>query len=101
MSRFFKVQSFCVPVKCDLSMTVLPKDYLFGNCLFRAVKLTKNADIDKYKYSRYGTRFDRRGTFLCHSSGFGCNIIIFGVYKSSSIHNNIHNDNINCRKKIN
>ena len=84
-----------------MSMAVLPKVYLFENCLFRAVKLTTNANIDKYKYSRYGTGFDRRGTFLCHGSGYGCNIIIFGVYKSSSIHNNIHNDNINCRKKIN
>ena len=33
------------------------------NCLFGAVKLTKNTDIDKYKYSGYGIRFDRRGTF--------------------------------------
>ena len=24
------------------------------NCLFGAVSLTKNADIDKYKYSDYG-----------------------------------------------
>ena len=35
----------------------------FENCLFGAVKLTKNADIDKYKYSGYGIGFDSRGTF--------------------------------------
>ena len=29
------------------------------NCLFGAVSLTKNADIDQYKYSGYGIRFDR------------------------------------------
>ena len=29
------------------------------NCLFGAVTLTKNADIDKYGYSGYGIRFDR------------------------------------------
>ena len=29
------------------------------NCLFRSVKLTKNADIDKYGYSGYGIGFDR------------------------------------------
>ena len=34
------------------------KSYLFG-----AVKLTKNADIDKYRYSGYGTGFDRKGSF--------------------------------------
>ena len=33
------------------------------NCLFGAVKLTKNPDIDKYKYSGYGIGFDRRGKF--------------------------------------
>ena len=30
------------------------------NCLFSAVSLAKNADIDKYKYSGYGIGFDRR-----------------------------------------
>ena len=34
------------------------------NSLFGAVKLTKNDDIDKCKYSRYGIAFDRRGTFV-------------------------------------
>ena len=29
------------------------------NCLFGAVSLTKNADIDRYKYSGYGIGFDR------------------------------------------
>ena len=28
-----------------------------GNCWFGAVRLTKNADIDKYKYSGYGVGF--------------------------------------------
>ena len=30
---------------------------------FRTVKLTKNADPDKYRYSEYGTGFDTRGSF--------------------------------------
>ena len=34
------------------------------NCLFGAVKLTKNVDIDKCKYSGYGVGFDRRE--ICH-----------------------------------
>ena len=33
------------------------------NFLFGAATLTKNADIDKYGYSRYGIGFDRRGNF--------------------------------------
>ena len=33
------------------------------NCLFGAASLTKNADIDQYKHSRYGTGFDRKESF--------------------------------------
>ena len=33
------------------------------DALFDAVKLTKNADIDKYGYSDYGIGFDRRSRF--------------------------------------
>ena len=46
------------------------------NCLFSAVSLAKNADIDKYKYSGYGTGFDRHWH---PSGGTGKNVIIFGV----------------------
>ena len=38
------------------------------NALFGAVKLTKNTDIDKYKYSGYGIEFDGHG-FYSHPSG--------------------------------
>ena len=38
-------------------------DPTLKNCLFGAVTLTKNADIDKYGYSGYGIRFDRRSSF--------------------------------------
>ena len=50
------------------------------NCLFEAVKLTKNADIGKYGYSGYGIGFYRHGSF----SFPGRNVIIFGVDMSSS-----------------
>ena len=32
-------------------------------CLFGAVTLTKNVDIDKYRYSGHGIGFDRRSSF--------------------------------------
>ena len=38
-------------------------DPTLKNCLFGAVALTKNADIDKYGYSVYGIRFDRSSSF--------------------------------------
>ena len=58
------------------------------NCLFGAVTLTKNADIDKYKYSGYGIGFDRHGEFSFGTRGFGRNCIIFGADLSSSSHAN-------------
>ena len=61
-------------------------DPTLKNCLFGAVTLTKNADIDKYGYSGYGIGFDRRSSFSFPSSGFGQNVLIFGVDMSSSAH---------------
>ena len=57
-------------------------------CLFGAVTLTKNADIDKYGYSGYGIGFDRRGSFSFPGGGFGQNVLIFGADMSSSTHIN-------------
>ena len=31
----------------------LNTEFTLGNCLFGSVKLTKNADLDKYKYTGY------------------------------------------------
>ena len=38
--------------------------FYISNCLFESVKLTKNADSDKYKYRGYGIGFDSRSEFL-------------------------------------
>ena len=61
-------------------------DPTIKNCLFGAVTLTKNADIEKYKYSGYGIGFDRRSSFSFPSGGFGQNVLIFGADMSSSAH---------------
>ena len=50
------------------------------NCLFGFVKLTKNPDIDKYKYCGYGIGFDRKGEFS-FGNGFGQNVIILVLGK--------------------
>ena len=68
-------------------------DPTLKNCLFGAVTLTKNADIEKYKYSGYGIGFDRRGIFSFPGGGFGQNVLIFGADMSSSPH-------IDNKKKI-
>ena len=54
------------------------------NCPFGAVKLTKNAEIGKYKYSGYGIGFDSRGSFTHPSGGYGKSVIFFGADLSSS-----------------
>ena len=73
----------------EISKNINISDYpTLENCLFGAVKLTKNADIDKYEYCSYGIGFDRHGSF-----SFGnevCkNVIIFavGICSSTKIDN--------------
>ena len=61
-------------------------DPTIKKCFFGAVTLTKNADIEKYKNSGYGIRFDRRSSFSFPSGGFGQNVLIFGADMSTSIH---------------
>ena len=53
-------------------------DPTLQNCLFGAVTLTKNADIDKYGYSGYVIGFHRR-SFSFPSGGFSQNVLIFEV----------------------
>ena len=62
------------------------------NCLFGALNLTKNNDIDQYKCSGYGMGFDGKG-FFSLGNGFGRNCIIFGADMSSFVH-------VNNKKKI-
>ena len=53
------------------------------NTLFGAVKLTKNADIGKYRCSGYGIGCYRHGFYSNSSDGTGKNIITFDVDMSS------------------
>ena len=55
--------------------------------MFGSVKLIKNPDINKYKYSGCGIGFDRKGEFS-FGNGIGQNIIFFGADMSSSVHAN-------------
>ena len=58
--------------------------FTLKDCLFGAVKLTKNADPDKCFYSGYGIGFDFRSCFLIPNFNWGKNVSIFGVENSSS-----------------
>ena len=68
------------------SLCSLCSDFILGNPLFIAVKLTENAD-SRYFYSRYVIGFNGRSVFsLLRGDGFGENVIIFRVDNSSSPH---------------
>ena len=50
------------------------------------VTLTKNADIEKYKYSGYGIEFDRRSSYSFPGGGICQNVLTFAADVSSFIH---------------
>ena len=52
-------------------------DFAVNICLFGSIKLTKNADLDKYKYSAYGIGFDSRSKSLFTDGSIQKNVIIF------------------------
>ena len=74
-------------------------DPTLKNCLFGAVTLTKNSDIEKYGYSGYWIGFARRSSFSFPGGGSGQNLLIFGADMSSSAHiNNKKKDILVLRK---
>ena len=48
--------------------------------------LATNDNPDKYEYSGYSIGFNARSQFSWSDSSWGENIVIFGVYNSSSVH---------------
>ena len=78
-----------------IQIAIFLKDFLFGG-----VKLTKNADQDKYIYSSYSIGFDSRSIFSLPNFDWGKNVIIFGVDMSLSVHIDNYNNIIYNWKKI-
>ena len=76
-------------------------DPTLKNCLFGAITLTQNTDIDKYGYSGYGIGFDRRSSFSFPGVGFGQNVLIFGVDMSFSSHVDNTKKNMSSWKRTN
>ena len=78
----------------DLDLNLNNFDATLENCLFGAIKLTKNSDMNKYNYSGYGIGFDSKGSFSHPTGSFGTNAIIFGADMSSSTYCNNRTNNI-------
>ena len=70
----------------NLQLRNLNTDFTLGNCLFGSARLTKNSDLDKYKYTGYSIGFDSLSEFLFTDGSFGKNVIIFEADMSSSVH---------------
>ena len=58
-----KVINIYISYRLAPQLKDLNTDFTLVNCLFGSVKLTKNADLDKYKYSGYSIGFDSRSEF--------------------------------------
>ena len=89
-SKGLSAETINPPATSDNSLTPALSSHIHDptlkNCLFRAVILTKNTDIDKYGYCGYGTGFDKKSSFTFPGGGMGQNVITFGVDMSSSAH---------------
>ena len=82
-----KVVNIYIVHEINLWPLTVGQYFMLRNSLFRAVKFTKNADPDKYKYSGNGIGFDVSGSILLsNGNGFGKNVIIFHADMSSSVH---------------
>ena len=95
------VVNIYIVYKLDLISSSRNTDYTIQNALFGDIKITKNTDISKNKYERYGICFDEGGEFS-HASKKGNanhttlarNVLIFGADMSFSSHANNKANNI-------
>ena len=74
-----EIISFYIVYETKLWLFHNTNKFSVRNSLFGTVKLTKNADPDKYSYSGCGILFDIRGSFSLKIGVFSRNVIIFGT----------------------
>lgn len=79
------VVNLCIVYEINLWPKDLYAKFTIGICLFGAVRLTKNAGEDKYRYSNYGIEFNGGlSSSITRGNGFSKNVIISGVDNISS-----------------
>ena len=81
-----KIVNIYIVYEINKKDNTITSDPTLENCLFCAVTLTKNVNIDRYGYSGYGIGFDRKGSFSFSGGGYGQNVLILGVDMSFSAH---------------
>ena len=60
--------------------------FALGYCLFRPIKLAKDADLDKYQYTGYSIGFDSCSQFSFTDRSCVKNVIIIGANMTSFAH---------------
>ena len=79
-----KVENICIVYEINLQLfTWAATSFTLGNYLFGAIKVTKSANPNEYKYSGYD--IGSRGRFP-FDNGFCKNVIRFVADMSSSVH---------------
>ena len=68
------------------------RNFTIKNWFFAATNIAKNVDKIKRVCSNYEIAFDGKGEFNFGSNSAG-NVVILGVYNSSSSHNDNHKNN--------
>ena len=81
-----KIVNICIVYEMNKNDNTIISDPTLENCLFGAVTLTKNVNIDRYGYSGYGIGCNRKGSFSFSGGGYGQNVLISGVDMSFSVH---------------
>ena len=80
------VVSFFIVYQLDSWRPNFDTDFTLGGCLFGGVKLTENADPDKYSYCGFGIGFNICGEYSLPDGSVCKNVTIFGADMSSSVH---------------
>ena len=74
-----KIVNIYIVYEINKKDNTITSDPTLENCLFGAVTLTENVNIDRYGYSGYGIGFDRKRSFSFSGGRYGQNVLIFGV----------------------
>ena len=78
LSTFLRLIATCYVVN-KLNPRTNSSNIVVENVLFGKIKMTKNADTDKYKYQDHGIRFDLSGTFSHPDGGDGKMLLFLGL----------------------
>ena len=81
-----KVLNLYISYSLGPQLKNLKTDFTLGNCLFGSVKPNKIVDLEKYKFTGYGIRFDTHSEFLFTDRSYGKNVIILVADMGSSVH---------------